>query len=168
MPDIEALKATLPYRPCVGIMLINRQGQVFVGRRINSEESGGWQMPQGGIEDGEDPRTAALRELKEEIGTDRAEIIGQSSDWLTYDLPDHLVGKVWQGRYRGQKQKWFVMRFVGDDRDINLDHHDHPEFSAYQWVDREQLPALVVAFKVSVYEQLVSEFRQLVEQVERG
>lgn len=168
MSDIEARKAILPYRPCVGIMLINRQGRVFVGRRINSEESGGWQMPQGGIEDGEDPKTAAMRELKEEIGTDKAEIIGQSSGWPTYDLPDHLVGKVWQGRYRGQKQKWFVMRFVGDDTDIKLDDHDHPEFSAYRWVPIDQLPELVVEFKVPVYELVVAEFQHLVEQAGRG
>ena len=165
MSDIELLKASLAYRPCVGIMLINPVGHLFVGKRLNSEESGGWQMPQGGIDPGEDPKTAAMRELKEETGTDKAEIVGETPYWLTYDLPDHLVGKIWQGRYRGQKQKWFAMRFTGVDADIILDDHDHPEFSEHRWVELDELPKLVVEFKKPIYERLVAEFRHLIDAV---
>lgn len=148
--------ATLPYRPCVGVTLINRQGLVFVARRIDTEMEA-WQMPQGGIDEGEDPATAALRELEEEVGTNKAEIIAETKDWLQYDLPHDLIGKVWKGRYRGQRQKWFAMRFLGDDTDINLET-EHPEFCAWKWERLERLPNLIVPFKRKIYQDIVSEF----------
>jgi putative (di)nucleoside polyphosphate hydrolase len=148
----------LPYRPCIGIMLINRDGHIFVGHRSKTEESAGWQMPQGGIDKGEEPVDAAWRELLEEVGTDKAKIIGETLEWLTYDLPAHLVSRVWKGRYRGQKQKWFAMSFLGDDADIDLDHHTHPEFNNFKWVEISDLPKLIVEFKRPVYERLVAEF----------
>ena len=127
------MSSDLPYRPCVGIMLFNRDGKVFVGKRIDQTVEG-WQMPQGGIDKGETPEQAALRELQEEIGTDKAEIIAEMEDWVTYDLPAHLVGVAFHGKYRGQRQKWFAMRFTGKDGDIDLTAHE-PEFSAFQWVE---------------------------------
>ena len=162
MSDLEALRQQLPYRPCVGIILINRDGLVFIGKRLHSEESIGWQMPQGGIDEGESPQTAALRELFEETGTDAAKIIAESRAWLTYDLPDSLLGKVWKGRYRGQKQKWFAMQFQGSDDDIKLDRCEKPEFSSYRWEQFENLPPLIVPFKRAVYEKLVTEFSPLI------
>jgi putative (di)nucleoside polyphosphate hydrolase len=154
--------ASLPYRPCVGLLLLNPAGKVFVGRRIDAAAAGdeAWQMPQGGIDDGETPRQAALRELHEEIGTDKAEIVAESRHWLHYDLPPHLVGKVWKGRYRGQKQRWFALRFLGDDSDIDL-ATEHPEFEAWRWIELEELPALVIPFKRDTYRAVVSEFREL-------
>jgi len=148
--------AQLPYRPCVGVMLLNRHGQAFVARRIDMP-SEAWQMPQGGIDEGEDPRTAAFRELREEIGTDKAEILAESRDWLTYDLPPDLLGKIWNGRYRGQRQKWFVMRFTGTDADINIDT-DEPEFLDWKWAEIDRLPSLIVPFKRALYERIVAEF----------
>lgn len=152
----------LPYRPCVGMLLLNPQDRVFVGRRIDTAKEGDniWQMPQGGIDKGETPEAAALRELQEEIGTGKAEIIAESRQWLHYDLPDHLVGKVWKGRYRGQKQRWFALRFLGRDEDIDLET-PHPEFDAWQWVDLDDLPGLVIPFKRDTYRAVVSEFREL-------
>lgn len=154
---------TLPYRPCVGVTLFNQQGLVFVARRIDTEMEA-WQMPQGGIDEGEEPRVTALRELEEEIGTNKAEIIGESRTWLTYDLPPELVGKVWKGRYRGQTQKWFAMRFLGDDRDINLETA-HPEFCAWKWERLERLPNLIVPFKRKIYQDIVSEFAHLAQPI---
>lgn len=150
---------TLPYRPCVGVTLFNRDGLVFVARRIDTEMEA-WQMPQGGIDEGEDPAVTALRELEEEIGTNKAEIIAESSGWLTYDLPPELVGKVWKGRYRGQTQKWFAMRFLGEDNDVNLETA-HPEFCAWRWERLERLPNLIVPFKRKLYQDIVSEFAHL-------
>lgn len=160
---------TLPYRPCVGIMLINRDGLVWAGNRINgaggAQELTGaaltWQMPQGGIDEGENPRDAAFREMKEEIGTDKAEIIGETSGWLTYDLPPHLVGVALKGKYRGQKQKWFAMRFTGKDTDIDIADDDHQEFSEWAWVPVTELVELIVPFKRGVYEQLLRELGPL-------
>ncbi|MCG8694863.1 MAG: RNA pyrophosphohydrolase [Minwuiales bacterium] len=154
--------ASLPYRPCVGIMLLNGQGQVFVGRRIDQTVEA-WQMPQGGIDAGEEPRDAALRELKEEIGTDQAEILAESRDWLKYDLPANLIGKVWRGRYRGQTQKWFAMRFLGAEADIDIDT-EHPEFQAWRWLAMDDLLQHIVPFKYDVYARVVAEFRHLSKQ----
>lgn len=152
----------LPYRPNVGAMLFNRQGRIFVARRAdmpNAEGSaGGWQLPQGGIDDDEDPRRAVLRELAEEIGTDRAEIIGEHPDWLTYDLPAELIGVALKGRYRGQRQRWFALRFLGQDGDIRLDLDPHPEFDAWRWARLDELPAMAVGFKRPIYDILVVAF----------
>jgi len=151
----------LPYRPNVGAALFNRNGQVFVARRAdlpNAEGApGGWQLPQGGIDAGEDPRAAVLRELAEEIGTDKAAIIGEHPEWLTYDLPPHLVGVALRGRWRGQRQRWFALRFTGQDSDIDI-ATKHPEFSAWRWVPRVELPKLIVEFKRPVYEAVVEIF----------
>ncbi len=149
----------LPYRPCVGIMLLNTAHKVFVAQRIEQVIEA-WQMPQGGIDDGEHPRAAAMRELVEEIGTNHAEIIAESQNWLTYDLPPELIGKAWKGRYRGQKMKWFAMRFLGNDSDINL-ATEHPEFNMWRWEDMHRLPEVIVPFKRDMYVQLVAEFGHL-------
>lgn len=163
--------STLPYRPNVGAVLFNRQGLVFVARRAdlpNAEGApGGWQLPQGGIDEGEDPRVAVLRELAEEIGTTRAEIIGEHPDWLTYDLPPELVGVALGGRYRGQKQRWFALRFTGDDSDIRLDIDPHPEFDAWRWTDLSEVPALAVDFKRRIYQVLAGSFAPFSELVRR-
>ena len=151
----------LPYRPCVGLMLLNASGQIFVGKRIDQSVEG-WQMPQGGIDAGEEPRNAVMRELKEETGTDKAEIIGEMENWLTYDLPPHLVGIAFHGNFRGQKQKWFLMRFTGTDSDIDLHAHE-PEFSDWQWFDLDALPRLIVPFKRPTYEKVIEGFRDLVQ-----
>lgn len=152
----------LPYRPNVGAVLFNRAGLVFVARRAdlpNAEGApGGWQLPQGGMDEREDPRRALVRELAEEIGTDRAEIIGEHPEWLTYDLPPHLLGVALGGRYRGQKQRWFALRFTGADSDIRLDLDPHPEFDAWRWTRLAELPALAVDFKRSIYEVLARSF----------
>lgn len=147
------------YRSAVGIMLLNSQGEVFVGRRIDMPGTAAWQMPQGGIASGETAREAAFRELKEEVGTDEAEIIGESRRWLQYDLPAELARSVWDGRYQGQRQKWFVMRFAGRDSDINL-ATDHPEFDAWRWVEPSRLPDLIVTFKRQLYVDILTEFRE--------
>ena len=145
------------WRRGVGVMLLDRAGRVFVGRRIDTPDA--WQMPQGGIDDGEMPREAAFRELKEETGTDRAEIIAETPGWLRYELPPALQGnKIWGGFYRGQEQKWFLMRFLGRDADIDLNTH-HPEFDAWQWVPAADLPQLIVPFKRALYEAVLDEFR---------
>jgi putative (di)nucleoside polyphosphate hydrolase len=143
------------YRPNVGIMLLNAQGDAFIGRRRDAEEA--WQMPQGGIDPGETPAQAALRELQEEVGSAQAEILLESAGWLTYDLPAEVRAKMWRGRWRGQCQKWFALRFTGTDADIDIETA-HPEFDAWKWSPRADLPALVVAFKRPVYEALLAEF----------
>ena len=152
----------LPYRPNVGAVLFNRDGKVFVARRAdlpNAEGApGGWQLPQGGIDANEDPRAAVLRELEEEIGTAHAAIIGEHPDWLTYDLPPELVGVALGGRYCGQRQRWFALRFLGEDNDIRLDLDPHPEFDAWRWAELAELPALAVGFKRAIYELLAELF----------
>jgi putative (di)nucleoside polyphosphate hydrolase len=154
----------LPYRPCAGFMLVNADGLVFVGQRIDPSAHGFWQMPQGGIDKGEDIRDAALRELQEEVGVgpDLVEVIAQGSRPFLYDLPPELQGRVWKGKYRGQEQYWFLGRFLGTDADIDLEAHDPPEFNAWRWVAPEALPDLIVPFKRAVYEELVAEFRPLI------
>jgi putative (di)nucleoside polyphosphate hydrolase len=148
-----------PYRRGVGIVLINAHGLVFAGRRIGMGEQA-WQMPQGGIDPDESPLAAALRELKEEVGTDRAEPVGESRDWLRYDLPEDLAERVWRGQYRGQEQKWFAMRFLGSDRDIDL-ASGHPEFDAWRWVEPVAMMALIAAFKRPLYRAVLGEFGPL-------
>ena len=151
----------LPYRPCAGIMLLNNKGKVFVARRIDTDTEA-WQMPRGGIENGEDPKVAAIRELEEETGITQAEIIAEYQDWLTYDLPDKLYGKVWKGRYGGQTMKWYVMRFYGEDSDINIKTR-HPEFSSWRWVDMNDLQEIIVPFKRDIYKALSEKFYYLTE-----
>ncbi len=147
-----------PYRDGVGIALLNDADMVFVGQRID-QTAEAWQMPQGGIDPGEDPLTAALREMEEEIGVPAslADIIAESRDWLTYDLPPDLADKVWKGRYRGQRQKWYLARFKGRDSDINL-KTAHPEFNQWRWLPFRQLPEMIVPFKRPIYELIVAEF----------
>ena len=140
-------------------MLLNRAGLIFVGKRIDQTVEG-WQMPQGGIDDGEDPRDTTLRELKEEAGTDKADIIGEMQDWITYDLPSHLVGVAFHGKYRGQRQKWFALRFRGEDSDLNLSTPE-PEFSSWKWLTIEELPRVIVPFKRDSYSKVVDAFRHL-------
>ncbi len=152
----------LPYRLNVGAALFSKSGQVLVARRANLPDAegaaGGWQLPQGGIDEGEDPRRAVLRELAEEIGTANAVIIGEHPDWLRYDLPPALIGKAFKGRYRGQRQRWFALRFLGADTDIRLDADPHPEFDAWRWAALAELPGLAVAFKRPIYEILARDF----------
>jgi len=148
------------YRRGVGIMLLDRRNHIFVGRRIDTPDA--WQMPQGGIDKDEKPRVAALRELKEEVGIDRAEILAKTKDWHIYELPGQLHLQAWGGRYRGQMQKWFAMRFLGSDADIRLDAH-HPEFDAWKWVTRDELIRLIVPFKRQLYLDVLEEFKALFE-----
>lgn len=150
--------AKLPYRPCVGVMLMNAGGGVFVGQR-NDRFEDAWQMPQGGVDKGEDPRRAALRELREETGVtaDLVEIVAETGDWLRYDLPHDIVPKIWKGRYRGQEQKWFLMRFQGRDDQVNI-ATEHPEFSAWRWLPPSELSNAIVPFKRKVYARLLDMF----------
>lgn len=151
--------AALPYRPCVGVVLINREGLIFAGQRKDSD-SPAWQMPQGGIDEGEKPRQAVLRELMEEtgIGPELVEFVGKTHHWVTYDLPPELLGKVWGGKYRGQRQKWFLYRYLGRDDQVNI-ATAHPEFSRWKWVEAEEMLAAIVPFKKAVYAQVVEAFR---------
>ncbi len=149
--------ADAAYRRGVGIMLLNKAGLVFVAQRLDMP-SDAWQMPQGGIDPGEDPATAAKRELKEETGTDKAEILAESRQWYRYDLPEDLRPLLWGGKYRGQEQKWFAMRFTGTDRDIDI-ATEHPEFSNWKWAKPATLPDLIVPFKRDLYRELLAEFK---------
>ena len=153
---------SLPYRPNVGAVLFNPEGLVLVARRAdmpNAEgAAGGWQLPQGGVDEGEDLRLAVLRELEEEVGTAKAEIILEHPEWLNYDLPAELIGKALGGKYRGQTQKWFALRFTGTDADIRLDLDPHPEFDAWRWAKLSELPAMAVDFKREIYRRLAKDF----------
>jgi putative (di)nucleoside polyphosphate hydrolase len=149
-----------PYRPCVGLMLFNADRHIFVGNRIDVPGDH-WQMPQGGIDPGETPEQAAYRELREEVGTDRARLIAESKTWYPYDLPPALSRRIWKGKYRGQTQRWFAFQFLGDDCDIDLNTHK-PEFGEWRWVDIADLPTLIVPFKRPIYEHVIEEFRSLV------
>ncbi|MCC6518056.1 MAG: RNA pyrophosphohydrolase, partial [Tabrizicola sp.] len=150
---------SLPYRPCVGVVLIDARGLVFAGQRIDSP-SPAWQMPQGGIDEGETPREAAYRELREETGVtrDKVEFVGKTHGWVTYDLPPELLGKVWGGKYRGQRQKWFLFRFKGQDADVKI-ASEHPEFSTWRWILVDEMVESIVPFKRAVYEEVVRSFR---------
>jgi putative (di)nucleoside polyphosphate hydrolase len=160
----------LPYRPCVGVMLLNGAGLVFIGRRIGGPEhvdlTHAWQMPQGGIDPGEDPWSAALRELREETNIRSVERLGEIAEWLKYEIPPDILGQAWKGKYRGQRQKWFALRFIGDEREIDIAQPDGThaaEFAAWRWAPMRTVPDLVVPFKRAVYERVVGEFHHLVQ-----
>jgi putative (di)nucleoside polyphosphate hydrolase len=169
--------SSLPYRPCVGVMLLNPRGQVFIGRRKSEagpehvDDDHAWQMPQGGIDDGEDPRDAAFRELWEETNVRSAAIIAEAPEWFSYDLPDDIIKRSWKGRYRGQTQKWFAMRFEGGESEIDIHApaggQHRPEFNAWRWADMNALPSLIIPFKRPVYEKVVAAFAHLVPQPAR-
>ena len=151
----------LPYRSNVGIMLINDDGHVFVGQRLDNNQNA-WQMPQGGIDGDEDPQSAAYRELLEETGIEQENVkfLAKSSKWLLYDLPEDLIPRLWDGKYRGQKQKWFLFKFLGTNRDINIST-EHPEFSNWKWMPKENLLEEIVPFKKSIYESVLREFERI-------
>jgi putative (di)nucleoside polyphosphate hydrolase len=158
---------TLPYRRCAGMMVLNRDGLVFIGRRASGPEhidaTHVWQMPQGGIDPGEEPYPAALRELQEETKIRSVAKLGEMSEWLAYDIPRDIVGQARGGKYRGQTQKWYALRFTGDDGEIDIEHPDgghEPEFIAWRWVAMDELPSLVVPFKRAIYERVVAEFKK--------
>jgi len=170
--------ADLPYRACVGVMLLNRDGLVFIGRR--KSESGiehvadgyAWQMPQGGIDPGENPYTAAVREMYEETSVRSATLLAEAPDWYSYDLPSMVAGRAWRGRYRGQKQRWFAFRFEGDDAEINIlkpgGGHHKSEFDEWRWEEMHRLPDLIIPFKRPVYENVVTAFRHLAPETHGG
>jgi putative (di)nucleoside polyphosphate hydrolase len=166
MPRYESL----PYRPCVGIMVINRKGRVFVGKRRGGPEhvdaTHAWQMPQGGVDEGEDTYQAALRELGEETSIRSVEKLGEIPEWLSYDIPREIVGEAWKGKFRGQTQKWYALRFTGKDSEIDIanPHGGHKaEFTDWRWEAMEKLPALIIPFKRPVYERVVKEFARFAE-----
>ncbi len=153
----------LPYRPCVGIMLVNSCGAVFAGQRLDGIAEA-WQMPQGGIDEGEETLTAALRELEEETGitSDQVKFLARSQDWLCYDLPSDLVSRLWGGKFRGQKQMWFLFRFIGVDSQIDIKTR-HPEFKSWQWMSTDSIVTKIVPFKRAVYRSVITEFRDVIE-----
>ena len=153
-------KNSLPYRPAVGIMLLSREGKVFVAQRLDSTLEA-WQMPQGGLDQGEEPLAGALRELEEETGIrpNHVEVITRTAEELLYDLPDDLVGKLWKGKWRGQRQTWFLCRFTGTDEDVNIQTAE-PEFRAWKWTEPAELPAMIVPFKKKLYEDVIKAFAE--------
>jgi putative (di)nucleoside polyphosphate hydrolase len=163
-PDFDSL----PYRPCVGLMVLNRTGRVFIGRRANGPEhvdaTHAWQMPQGGVDPGEDTYRAALRELYEETSIRSVEKLGEIAEWLAYDIPREIVGQAWKGKYRGQTQKWYALRFTGDEAEIDVAHpgggRHKPEFLEWRWERMAQVPKLIIPFKRKVYDRVVKEFAQ--------
>ena len=159
MKDVEEeiYLTKLPYRASVGLMILNDKFEVFVGRRVDSKTEA-WQMPQGGIDDGETPEEAAMREMKEETGTDNAEIIAKTKEWYKYDLPSYLISKLWNGRYRGQRQKWFLLKYLGQNDEINI-HYANAEFTDWKWVKIEELTQIIVPFKKNLYLSVIEEFR---------
>jgi len=156
---VKAHPSGLPYRPGVGIMLLNAANEVFVGQRLDSKLEA-WQMPQGGIDPGEAPIDTAFRELAEETGITKATLLAEANEWLYYDLPDELIGTIWKGRYAGQRQKWFAMRFTGTEADINI-ATAHPEFRSWRWSTVTELSDLIVPFKRDLYEAVLAEFAGL-------
>jgi len=166
--QVAELRARLPYRRGVGGVIFNSDGRVWIGSRLpraGQHIENYWQMPQGGIDDQEDPADAVIREVAEETGTDKVEILDETDAWLDYDLPDHLVGVAWKGKYRGQKQKWFALRFTGRDSDFDLSAHAKPEFSEWRWTALDELPGLIVPFKRTLYGAVVAAFAHWPEEI---
>lgn len=155
----ENNSSLLPYRLAVGMMIINHKGQIFLGKRVDTKLQA-WQMPQGGIDVGETPSKAAMREMEEEIGSKSGQIIAESKHWYSYDIPKFMIPKLWDGNYKGQKQKWFLIKFTGGDDDINL-ATDHPEFEAWRWADVSELPDIIIPFKKKLYKAVIEEFQSL-------
>ncbi len=149
----------LPYRMCVGIMLLNKENKAFIGKRIDTRVSG-WQMPQGGIDENEDIEIAVFRELKEETGTDNATIIARTKDYHYYDLPDELLPRMWNGKYRGQQQIWFALKFLGDDSEINLNQYQPAEFNEWRWEELSEIPNIIVDFKKQLYLDVIKELTE--------
>ena len=155
----NSLSTRTDYRLCAGIMLFSRTGKIWVGQRIDTPNA--WQMPQGGINENEEPSAAAIREIQEEIGSDNVRLLSESKEWLTYDLPLEIATQIWNGKYKGQKQKWFAFLFLGEDNEIDVHEVDEPEFQSWRWVDATELVSLAIDFKRPVYEAVVSEFYKL-------
>ena len=154
------VKKQLPLRIGVGIALINKENKVFVGKRIDNQEGNYWQMPQGGVDKNENLLEAAKRELEEETGIKTVRIIKEFNDWLIYDLPQNLLGKIWDGKYRGQKQKWFIMKFIGESNEINI-RTIKPEFIDWKWINITDLTKVAVKFKINIYKRIVEELISL-------
>ena len=154
-------KQKTEYRPCVGIMMFNKQGHIFTGKRFDSDTH--WQMPQGGIDDGEDLEQTALRELLEEAGTNKVKIIAKNKDWIYYDLPKEFIPNCWDGQYCGQKQRWVLMKFLGEDQDINIHYTNHPEFKEWCWQSIDNLVTSAISFKKEIYKMVIEEFSSIIK-----